>query len=40
MNKEQIINVIKKYLAALDFINRNKCDIISPSENAEIIKAN
>jgi len=28
-----------KYFEALDFINRNKCDIISPSKNAEKIKA-
>ena len=28
-----------KYFEALDFINRNKCDIISPSKNAKKIKA-
>ena len=44
IDKERNVKIIfkcnDKYFEALDFINRNKCDIISPSENAEIIKAN
>ena len=43
MNSQKILLLIQKktskYFEALDFINRNKCDIISPSENAEKIKA-
>lgn len=44
IDKERNVKIIfkcnDKYFEALDFINRNKCDIISPSENAEIIEAN
>ena len=39
-NVKIIFKCNDKYFEALDFINRNKCDIISPSEDAEIIKAN